>query len=66
LMPLGTYVITETSSQDGKVGGPVQLMKIIPNEGCVPLTQEEINTIIQDNKLRSEKLQQSFLGDKEK
>ena len=64
LLPLGTYVITETASQDGKVGGPVQLMKIIPGTGCVLLKQEEINSIIQDNTLRSEKLQQSFLGDK--
>jgi 20S proteasome alpha/beta subunit len=65
LLPLGAYVITETASQDGKVGGPVQLMKILPDVGCVPLNEEEINTILRDNNLRSEKLRQSFLGEKE-
>jgi len=29
LQPLGAYVITETASQDGKVGGPVQLMIMV-------------------------------------
>lgn len=65
LLPLGVYVITETASQDGKVGGPVQLMKILPDEGCVPLKEEDIKKILQDNNLRSEKLRQSFLGEKE-
>jgi len=65
LLPLGAYVITETASQDGKVGGPVQLMKILPDEGCVPLKENEIGNILQDNNLRSEKLRQSFLGEKE-
>lgn len=65
LLPLGTYVITETASQDGKVGGPVQLMKILPDEGCVPLKEEDIKKILQDNNFRSEKLRQSFLGERE-
>ena len=64
LLPLGAYVITETASQDGKVGGPVQLMKILPSTGCVMLKHEEINKILEDNNLRSEKLRQSFLGEK--
>jgi hypothetical protein len=64
LLPLGAYVITETASQDGKVGGPVQLMKIVPDEGCVCLGEEDINKVLQENKLRSEKLQESFLGER--
>jgi len=64
LLPLGAYVITETASQDGKVGGPVQLMQILPEQGCVTLEEEGINKILQENKLRSEKLQDSFLGEK--
>jgi len=63
LLPLGAYVITETASQDGKVGGPVQLMKITPNEGCVILKTEEINRILQDNNLRTEKLKMLFYGE---
>ena len=66
LLPLGAYVITETASQDGKVGGPVQLMKILSNDGCVALKQEEINAILQDNNSRSSKLRESFLGDEKK
>jgi len=65
LLPLGAYVITETASQDGKVGGPVQLMKILPDVGCVPLNEKDINKILLGNNLRSEKLRQSFLGGKE-
>ena len=64
LLPLGAYVITETASQDGKVGGPLQMMKILPDVGCVQLGGEDINKIVQENKTRSEKLQQSFLGEK--
>jgi hypothetical protein len=64
LLPLGAYVITETASQDGKVGGPVQLMKILPDVGCVPLNEDDIKKILKDNNLRSEKLRQSFLGGK--
>jgi 20S proteasome alpha/beta subunit len=65
LLPLGAYTITETASQDGKVGGPVQLMKIMPNEGCVILETEEINTILHENNLRSDKLKLLFFGDEE-
>lgn len=65
LLPLAAYVITETASQDGKVGGPVQLMKIMPNEGCVILKTEEINRIVQDNILRTEKLKLLFYGEEE-
>lgn len=62
LMPLAAYVITETSSQDGKVGGPVKMLKILPDIGCVPLTTEEINSIIKSNNDRSKNLKTSFFG----
>jgi 20S proteasome alpha/beta subunit len=65
LLPLGAYVITETASQDGKVGGPVQLMKILPDTGCVPLCEEDVSRVLADNNARSEKLRESFLGEKE-
>jgi 20S proteasome alpha/beta subunit len=63
LLPLAAYVITETASQDGKVGGPVQLMKIAPEEGCKILSTEEINSIIASNSSRSENLKVSFFKD---
>jgi 20S proteasome alpha/beta subunit len=62
LMPLAAYVITETSSQDGKVGGPVKMLKILPDAGCIPLTAEEINTVIKSNNDRSKNLKTSFFG----
>lgn len=60
LLPLAAYVITETASQDGKVGGPVQLLKMLLNEGCVTLNSEEINKIIESNITRSKTLKVSF------
>jgi len=63
LLPLAAYVITETASQDGKVGGPVQLMQIMPEEGCKILSTEEINSIIASNSSRSENLKVSFFKD---
>lgn len=60
LLPLAAYVITETASQDGKVGGPVQMIKILPDSGCVTLNSEEINKIIESNFNRSKNLKVSF------
>jgi 20S proteasome alpha/beta subunit len=62
LLQLGAYCITETASQDGKVGGPVRAIKITSDVGCVELTQEEINTILEENKERTERLKRLFEG----
>ena len=63
LLPLAAYVITETASQDGKVGGPVQMMQITSEEGCKILSSEEINSIIASNSSRSDNLRVSFFKD---
>jgi 20S proteasome alpha/beta subunit len=63
LLPLAAYVITETASQDGKVGGPVQLMQITSEEGCKILSSEEINSIVASNSSRSDNLRVSFFRD---
>ena len=60
LLPLSAYVITETASQDGKVGGPVQMLKILRDKGCVTLDSKEINSIVESNINRSENLKVSF------
>ena len=65
LLPLAAYVITETASQDGKVGGPVQMTKILPDVGSVTLNSEEINKIIESNNDRSKNLKTSFFGSEE-
>jgi len=64
LLALGAYVITETASQDGKVGGPVQMVKILPDVGCVTLNSEEINRVVKSNTDRSKKLKVLFFGEK--
>jgi 20S proteasome alpha/beta subunit len=65
LLPLAAYVITETASQDGKVGGRVQMLKITPEEGCKILAAEEINSIIESNSVRSENLKVSFFKEEQ-
>ena len=66
LRSLAAYVITETASQDGKVGGPVRMATIVPSTGCKELSPAEVDTIVQENQRRSEALKDSFfrLGEK--
>jgi 20S proteasome alpha/beta subunit len=62
LAALAVYVITETASQDGKVGGPIKVITIRPDTGCVELTSEQVAAIAQTNEARSEALRSSFYG----
>jgi len=59
LKALAAYVITETASQDGKVGGPVQ-MAMITAGGCKELATDQVREIIKHNDGRSEQLKKSF------
>jgi len=61
LTSLAIYAITETISQDGKVGGPVNVITIKPDgEGCKTITPEAVLKIQETNKSRSKALQDSF------
>jgi hypothetical protein len=62
---LAAYVITETASQDGKVGGPVQMATITPG-GTKELEQPEISSIIKSNEAKSIALKGSFFTRDEK
>lgn len=62
LMALAVYVIGETASQDGKVGGPVQVATITPRDGCAILAAEQVEAIVAANKIRSEQLRSSFFA----
>lgn len=53
LQALAVYVITETASQDGKVGGPVKLIRVSPDTGGEMLEQEAVNAIADENGARS-------------
>ena len=61
LASLAIYVITETASQDGKVGGPVKIITIKPgDEGCQILPPERVREIQTLNESRSRGLRDSF------
>ncbi|HVB13770.1 MAG TPA: hypothetical protein VNH38_03310 [Candidatus Dormibacteraeota bacterium] len=60
LTALAVYAVTETVSQDGKVGGPVRVITIKPVEGCSELPAAEVEMVVEANKLRSENLKMSF------
>jgi len=61
LIPLAIYVITETASQDGKVGGPVNAITVKPgDEGCQVVPRDKILEIQKENEKRSKALRDSF------
>ncbi len=65
LTPLAVYVITETASQDGKVGGPTNVITIKPDdEGCKTIPQDTVLAIQARNQTRSKALRDSFYESK--
>jgi 20S proteasome alpha/beta subunit len=60
LMHLAVYVITETASQDGKVGGPIKVLKITDKDKACELNDEEIAKILSSNIKRAKRLKESF------
>jgi 20S proteasome alpha/beta subunit len=63
-LALAAYVITETATQDGKVGGPLQLMSLKDGGSVVELTAEKILEIVNENMERSNKLKELFFSKK--
>ncbi|MBI3032464.1 hypothetical protein HYY69_03245 [Candidatus Woesearchaeota archaeon] len=59
LKHLLAYIITETATQDAKVGGPVQIA-IIQSEKCKELSREEAESIINKNISNSNRLKELF------
>jgi 20S proteasome alpha/beta subunit len=65
LTALAVYVITETASQDGKVGGPVKVITINPDSvGCKTLSPADVISVQEDNAARSQTLRNSFYAQK--
>lgn len=62
LKHLLAYVITETATQDGKVGGSVR-MAVINKTGCIELNSSEIEIIIKQNIENSARLRKLFYGE---
>jgi 20S proteasome alpha/beta subunit len=60
LKHLAAYVVTETATQDGKVGGPVQMGVILPQGQAYTVSRGEIDSIITENEKRSKELKDLF------
>jgi 20S proteasome alpha/beta subunit len=60
LKHLAAYVVTETATQDGKVGGPVQMAVILPKVGASMVNREEVTSIVMKNEKRSKGLKSLF------
>jgi 20S proteasome alpha/beta subunit len=60
LKHLAAYVVTETATQDGKVGGPVQMAVIIPKGQAYMVNNGEIDSIVIENEKRSKGLKDIF------
>ncbi len=61
LTRLAEYLIYETSTQDPKVGGEIDIATISASEGYRELTREEVNHLRGDNDALSVQLRNSFV-----
>jgi 20S proteasome alpha/beta subunit len=59
LAPLAVYAISETASQDGKVGGPIRVIIVSPT-GSKELTDVEVGNIVKRNLTKTTALRNSF------
>jgi 20S proteasome alpha/beta subunit len=60
LTALAVYVITETASQDGKVGGPIKVVTFRADTGCEALDEHAVLAVLDENRMRSQALRDSF------
>ena len=58
---LAAYLIAETASQDGKVGGAIQMLTMTPYDSRV-LAVTAVEAIVLRNKERNRALKRSFMG----
>jgi len=61
LAHLAVYAISETASQDGKVGGPIRVVIVTPT-GSKELTDDEVEKIKSSNLTKAKSLRDSFYG----
>ncbi len=64
LKQLLAYVITETATQDGKVGGPVQIA-LITNAQCKELNIDEALKVLRKNESNSARLKELFFEEEQ-
>ena len=59
-MRLAVYLITETATQDPKVGGPIRAAQIT-GDGFSQLSDEQVSRIIQENEEQNKTLKSFFM-----
>lgn len=57
---LAAYLITETATQDPKVGGPIHISTIVPEEGYKELPSDGVDDIVKLNNEQNQKLRRFF------
>jgi hypothetical protein len=57
---LAEYLISETASQDPKVGGPIRIAKVTPQKGYYSLTDGEVASLKRKNEAINAKLKRFF------
>lgn len=60
LQALAAYLITETASQDPKVGGPIRMAEITPSGGYRELNETSVKKIVEMNDKQNQKLREFF------
>lgn len=66
LSALAAYLISETATQDPKVGGPIRISQITPSDGYKELEDSVIQEIIKRNEEQNRKLRQFFFEEVKK
>ena len=67
LIPLAVYVISETATQDPKVGGPIRVVEISMENGYIELEESEVEEVMEHNEEQNKKLREFFFkGGEEK
>jgi 20S proteasome alpha/beta subunit len=61
---LAAYCISETATQDGKVGGPIQIGQITVAGGFSLLPEKQVNEVLKGNLNRTKRLKKLFFGNK--
>jgi 20S proteasome alpha/beta subunit len=62
VISLAEYIISETGTQDPKVGGPIGVALITANDGYRELDESEIAEVHQKNEEQLRKFRQHFVG----
>lgn len=66
MQKLTAYLISETATQNPKVGGPIRMASITPDKGYIEVSPSHIESIMQELTTLNEVLRSIFFEKKEK